>query len=349
MNRPHFSALSLASLLFAASLPAQEAPTPAPELKKLAPLAGKFTGTGTAQDPDGGEVQWEATSQARWILDGFWLESVTTIEVGADAAIQMRSIMGWDAEHRRYVSFNYANHMGGTDIVEPHWVNSKTLVESTVRWDMGAPNLSRSITTITDDGFDLRVEEALGTGKFRTTVTGSFDRVSDDAGEITLDDTAFMFGMPPAPEMRELRGLVGDYDGEGWMVMPGMGRMDLTGGESIKMRAGGHAMEFMTHGVAGEGPRWEGRTWVSWNPHRENYRMVMFSNYGEVSAVEMEWVDDGQMLSYGVGRMMGMPMLGRTVVTMGEHGPQYLDSHAIYGVGEPEHVFHMDYSPRKKQ
>ena len=63
-------------------------------------------------------------------------------------------------------------------------------------------------------------------------MTGGY--VIDDAGEIRYSADAFAFGAPPPAEMRELKPLVGDYAGEGWMIMPGAGRMDLTGGEIIE-------------------------------------------------------------------------------------------------------------------
>ena len=103
------------------------------------------------------------------------------------------------------------------------------------------------------------------------------------------------------------------------MVMPGVGKMPLTGTEHVHERMGGHIVQFTTTGVAeGDPNEYHARTFLEWNPETDSYQMVSFSNMGEFTHCEMNWTDESTLTNFISSNWLGQSMLSRGVMKVME-------------------------------
>jgi len=95
-------------------LAARQGPEPpAPELKKLEFLAGKYSGKGKMYVPGGAAVDWTMKDEGQWVLGGQFLRTVSKAEfpgVGAEDAVEM---IGYDNRAKVFRLWRYSS-MGGS-------------------------------------------------------------------------------------------------------------------------------------------------------------------------------------------------------------------------------------------
>ncbi len=327
----------------------QPAPKPGEEMERLQYFVGHWKAQGTAVAPGFGEIAWTAKSESRAVLDGFFLEgrSDIDVELGAPMPLQFRTMMGWDAEHRRYVSFGVGSNGDHQGFETMQWVDDDTLIATNSFPKDGKPAVTRTIHRIeSDDVWSLTVETAVGAGPFEVTVQGDYLRV--DEAPTFAKQTAFIGSMVPN-EMRKLKRMVGDWRTEGWFDFPGMGKLDVTGTEIFEYGFGGHVLTAVAHGHVGGLPPWTGWSFITWNARASAYEVVMFSNMGEVSTAQLVWDGDNpnQMIGISAMRYMGVPMASRSVTTFDDARIVGMTAHACSGAEAPKQNFEMSYSPRE--
>jgi hypothetical protein len=74
------------SVLLVDSRAQDAAPAPAPELKRLEPLVGNWSGSGKMTEPGNVTSEWTARGTYRWALDGHFLRE--------DFAINFKGVEG---------------------------------------------------------------------------------------------------------------------------------------------------------------------------------------------------------------------------------------------------------------
>src|SRR3954452_9975386 len=81
------------SLAASPLLAARQGPEPpAPELKKIGFLTGKYSGKGKMYMPGGTAADWTTTDDGQWVLGGQFLRTVSKSEfqgVGTEDAVEM--------------------------------------------------------------------------------------------------------------------------------------------------------------------------------------------------------------------------------------------------------------------
>ncbi|MEO0479254.1 MAG: hypothetical protein AAF196_07220 [Planctomycetota bacterium] len=341
------SAPVLAVLVGAAAAPqveAQEPPTQAPDLKKLSKFEGTWAAEGTYSVPEG-DGEWGGVLDCRWILDGFAMEARQTIGFEIpEGALQVlaSTVMGHDPATDTLKFYDFANDGKPGTIGTADWVDSSTLVSVITSRGAKGTTIRRSTWRFAGDSMEFVHEVMDGAEPFHTEVTGTFTKVEEDVEWPT--ETRFQFGGPVRPEMSKLKPFLGDWETAGWMVMPGFGKMPLTGTEQVHKRMGGHIVEFTTTGIAeGDPNEYHARTFVEWNPMTESYQMVSFSNMGEFTHCEMNWTDDSSLTNFISSEWLGQSMLSRGVMKVSDDKVT-VDTHAIFGMEDPLHMFHIDYT-----
>ncbi|MBK8979179.1 MAG: DUF1579 family protein [Planctomycetes bacterium] len=345
MKLRHLVALSALCCASLASIAlGQGQPEPSPEAQRFTRLTGRFAGRGTTQVPGFGEVRWTARAEAKLVLGGFFVHERTEIDAGAPMPLCFEGVYGYDAATKRCVTYGVDN-MGQPALwAEVVWVGNDVLVQNTTQVIDGVPKLVRATWRFDDGGYDFEVESATGSEPFGVEIAGRFDRTDDELRFTTPQP--FVSGKPVPAEMRRLTAMTGSYATTGWMVLPGAGRIELTGTETIESRVGGHCVVMHQQGRAGDGPGWEGLTFATWNDHDQRYDFVWFDSNGTVSLAQSHW-RDGRFLSVGLNQWLGQPMLNRSVLVLKDGRPAVIEGHSILGFGEPEHSFHMEYAPAR--
>ena len=98
------------ALLTAASLHAQAPPPPAPELQKLAFMAGHWSAEGTATmgPPGTPSTKWSESSDAEWMDGKYFLVENSSMDMASMGKGHEMSVMGYDSDNKvyTYTAFN---------------------------------------------------------------------------------------------------------------------------------------------------------------------------------------------------------------------------------------------------
>jgi hypothetical protein len=341
MNRTSrlISVLSFASAL----VPAQEAPAPAAELSRLQVFVGHWQGSGEAQMvPGQPKTKWTCESVYGWALNEHFLQADTTIVFeGHPTPMQFREYLGWDREHRRYVTLA-ANNMGEAAVNTAHFVGQDVVVGMMLWTRQGKPEFERAWTKYGKDSMTMSIT-FLGTdGPAVEGVTGTFQRV-DKANPRPLDSVPAMMGAPP--EMARIARMVGDFDVAGSMVMmPGTPKMDIRGRDAIRPLFGGALVQVSTRGE----PDYRAEAFYSWDHGDGCYRLAYVNNMGQVGSVRCWFTGDSTFVGVGAGPMAGVPTAKRILLHLDEKGrPKRVVGHGLVGDAEPYQSFSADYVPAK--
>lgn len=317
LRTAHVLFLSLLATPFAT---AQEAPPgPAPELQKLAPLVGDWSGSGTAQAGPN-TVKWTARSSCAWVLDGHFLQEDTQV-VFDDMATPMtfRTYHGWDRENGRYVTAAIDNS-GGARLEPLHFLPDGTIVQLQRRYQAGQPYAERSRRRIDGDSMALRIDVWTAEGASRTAVEGTLTR-GEEAFAIDWDSAAWN-DAKPAPELQRLARSAGTYTFSGAMVMqPGAPAVKITGTDTFAPVFGGTIFRGESVGEAEGMPgQWRGEVFWSFDPHRKCLAGVYVGNMGEVMTMQAWWAGAGELVSTFAGTRQGTPVAERMVLTFDDEG-----------------------------
>lgn len=168
------SLIVVVCLLVAASALAQM-PKPAPELKELQPFVGTWGCTGKLYDsPEFGPGhELRSTSEARWILGGFWISvdfKETKTKVAPEPFHGM-IFLGYDGEIKKFVLGSIDNTGGGETATSGGWEGDMMTFEGplhtgqatlTVRdtfTKKGKTQLDHSFSVKEKDGSWRKIEE----------------------------------------------------------------------------------------------------------------------------------------------------------------------------------------------
>lgn len=346
MRTHHTLVLTLCAL--AAPLAAQEAPEPSPKLSAFEPLVGTWTGKGTANHDEGQPAgEWTATVEFQPILDGFFFQEDTIVEIGAPTPLQMRTVFGWDSEKERYVSFG-AGNTGESYYTTVYFPDAKTLVVDRAGQEQGQPVVSRNTWKIGDKNLTYIAQRAVGTGKWHTMVEGTFERASN-TNRKNFTEASFIETPVDANLEKLSKRIAGTYEVTGTMkMMPDMPEMKITGTEAVRRMFGGHAIHSHIEGeTAGEEGKYLADGYITWNPVEKCYDAVFFDNMGMVGESQMRFAGDDELIGTSAGTMMQTPVVCRTTMTLGENGIETVTATSIVGSGEPYDSFQATYKRQK--
>ncbi|MCA8964433.1 MAG: DUF1579 family protein [Planctomycetes bacterium] len=325
----------------------QEMPAPAPELKKLAALAGNWAGQGTATFAPGAPPSaWHASGSYRWVLDGFFLQEDFEIHFdGVPAPMLFRAYLGWDAEGKRYVTAvcNNAGEVGLHEIViQP----DGSMLQLMMQRQDGVPYAERSLLKVDGDTMTHSIDLMTGKGPSMAVVEGKFRRI-DTAFEGRFDAPTWN-GATPHADITRLCRMAGKYDTKGEMVMaPGQPKTAIHGDDTFRTVFGGTLLFGETVGGA-DGMPGEYRSHAFWGYDQKKgcARAVFVSNMGEVGEMEGRWVDD-KFVSTMAGTMMGQPMVQRFLLEVdGEGAVTRGVGHTIVGTMPPFESFVATYAKK---
>lgn len=317
LRTAHVLSLSLLAAPFAS---AQEAPPgPAPELQKLAPLVGHWSGSGSVQmGPQASK--WTAQSTYAWVLDGHFLQEDTRVVFDDMAApMTFRAYHGWDRENGRYVTAAIDN--GGEARLEPlHLLPDGTMVQLQRRYEQGLPYAERARWRVDGDAMELRIVLLTTEGPSATAVEGTLAR-GEEAFAIDWDSAAWN-DAKPAPELQRLARSAGTYTFSGAMVMqPGAPATEITGTDTFAPVFGGTIFRGESVGEAEGMPgQWRGEVFWSFDAHRKCLAGVYVGNMGEVMTMQAWWAGPAELVSTFAGTRQGTPVAERMVLTFDDEG-----------------------------
>ncbi len=329
---------------------AQEMPVPAPELKQLEPLVGNWTGKGTMTEPTAPTptvTPWEGHGTYAWALDGHFLRGDFSIAFqGMEPPIVMRSYLGWDREHERYVHLS-ANSAGEVGLQQMSLQPDGAMVQLSLHEHPGMRFAQRSVFRVTGDTMTHTVDMLMPTGPSLAMVDGKFTRGGKGfAGD--LDAKTFM-GMTPHDALARLARSAGAYDVAGTMVMTaGQPPMKITGTDTFEAAFGGMAFVGTTTGTAEGMPgKYSAEVWWGHDPSRDCLIGVYVSNMGEVVQMEARWAADGKLVTTGSALYMGQPTVQRMLMEFDASGAaKRASSHSIVGTADPFESFKATYTKK---
>jgi len=337
--------LILGSLLPAAALTAQAAPTPAPQLAKFDRVVGSWQGSGTMiQKPGDEPMKWTASNTVKRAFGGHIVERDTTVEFG-DAAppVTMRALVGWDPDREQFKVCALSDRRPGSarDIT---WADDKTLVSVFTGLEDGQQVIERTVAVFGDDKYSLTIDRAVGSGDFYRCAEGNFERGKAPS---TME-ASFSRNATPAVAMGKVARMAGSYDFKGHVAaVAGQPASDVSGNITVRPGFGGSALEIEVSGAATDTmPAYEAWAAITWNPARNCYTVISANNMGELNTGEARWID-GNLVSTVAAFRHGEPTVGRTVLTLGDDGSMAKAvSHGIAGTGEPRILYTGVYEKR---
>lgn len=335
-------------------LPAQG--KPAPQLKKLAPMVGHWTGKGTAtMAPGQPDMSWTSTSQARWVLDGHFIQDDVEIRFpGMPSALKMRSYYGWDRENECYVAIGMGN-TGTVEVAKMHWTDDHTTVTASSKMENGVLTVDRWVTKVESDKVSFSGTRLLGSDSPFVHVQGvnvrseqgsTIDAAATDAsaGGVNMFAGAFV-----AEQMPKLEGMVGKYTFQGSMIMaPGTPEMKISGKETVAMGFDNSVLVMHTIGdpVVGMGDHtYEAYAFMAYDETRQCYLAASVTNMGEVHHSEWRLHDEDTMIGTMAGKMQGKYTVARTTLELDDSGAMTkIISESMAGADKPVVAFRGTYA-----
>jgi hypothetical protein len=342
------SLLAVSTLLAATAPRAQEIPVPAPELKKLQPLVGNWTGKGKMTEPTGDTTAWTANGTYAWALDGHFVREDFSIRFeGMDAPMVMRGYIGWDGERKRYVSTSI-NSAGEVALNEFSLEADGSMVQLSLQQHPGTRFAQRSSFKVAGDTMTHTVDILMPAGPSLALVDGTFTR--GGSGFAGAFDGPTFLGAKPHESIVRLARSAGAYYVEGTMTtMPGQPAMKIHGVDTFRPVFGGTVFFGTTAGEAvGMPGKYSAEVYWGHHPARGCIVGVYVSNMGEVMEMDSRWSEDGKLVTTSASTMKGQPAVQRMLLEFDANGlPKTVTSHSIIGTAAPFESFRAIYA--KKQ
>ena len=352
------AALSAALVLVSTSVAAAQDPMmgkPAPELKKLEPLLGHWTGKGKVRMGAGQPpMDWTSKSHARFVLDGHFVQEDVEIQLAMmPAPLKMRSYYGWDRENQRFMAIGLGTP-GTIDIAQMHWTGPKTMVQISKKMEDGVPTLDRWVSEIGEDTVSFQGMRMAGSAEPFVHVEGVNTRSKEPTGIEAKAIEASTGGMNAfahpqvAAHIGKLKGMVGKYQFAGSMVMgPGMPKMKISGKENVSM--GFENTTVIMHTIGDPTPEMAGHVYeafafIAWDETRNCYRSGSVNNLGEIHSSEWR-LREGSLLGAMNGKVMGQYSQSRMQLEFDESGAlKSTKAHALTEKLDPMVVFSGTYT-----
>lgn len=326
---------------------AQEAPKPAPELQKLAPLIGSWRGTGTAQMGPGEPSKWESQTTYAWALGDFFVQEDTVVRFdGMPRPLVMRSYLGWDAENRRYVAAG-ADNDGTVAVRAIEFAADGSIVHFVDGFHEGLRHLERYTRRVDGDTMAFAIDVLGTTGPSAQLVQGTMKR-SGQAAPLALDASAFT--ATPVPAMLQLGKTAGTYSVKASMIMsPGMPAMDITGQDEVERLFDGTIVRVHTTGTAEGSPdQYVGELFYGFDRRDNCIRAVYVSNMGEIGEMAGCFTADNKsFVLTGALRYLGQPCVQRMTMELGSDGaPIRAIGHTLIGTALPYESWTATYTKK---
>ncbi len=341
-------ALVLSLLAVPAALAQEGPPGPAPELKKLEPMVGNWTGTGSFNQPGGKPSKWYARGTYRWALDGHFLqEDFSIVFEGQPAPLVFRAYLGWDRENKRYVNA-VAMNAGEVSLHEVKLLPDGTLLQIMLQQQMGQPYAERSLLKVEGDKMTHSIDLLMSQGASITIIDGTFTR-----GGESFDGqfgAATWMGAKPHEAIGKLARSAGAYDVVGEMLMAaGQPPIGVTGVDTFRAVFGGTVLHGHTEGEAAGMPgKYVGEVFWGHDAAKNCLCAVYVSNMGEVMSLEGRWSGDGKLISTSSALWMGQPAVQRMLMEFdGAGAATRATGHTIHGVAPPFESFTATYTKKK--
>jgi hypothetical protein len=326
--------------MFAAMIPAQQEPKPAPQLAKLKALEGHWEGSGSAHmQPGAPATQWTAVSTYEWALGGFWLQCDTAIEFAGMGAMRLREYLGWDGENQRYINLAVGN--SGEAMLSTAHLGDGEMVLMMQRVKQGQPEVERAHTKFTAEKMDFKIAFFGPQGGSTEAVEGTLRKVA----KVEMPALSTAGAMAPVPpQMAKIAKMAGVYEGKGEMIMaPGAPPMAIGGRDTMTMLFGGGIMMTETKGTAG--PPYEAHGFHAWSPMHGCYKIYSLDSMGMICDMDGRLTDTAMICTSNCLRM-GMPCAARCVVSLDKNGkPAKVVNHSCMGDAPPMQDFTMTYTP----
>ncbi len=326
---------------------AQEAPPPpAPELKKLEPMIGNWTGSGTMTMPGGQPTKWNARGTLRWALDGHFMQwDFISAFDGVPVPVVFRAYVGWDRENKRYVDA-MSNNAGEAMLHEVSLLPDGTMLHLMPRNQGGQQYAERWRLKVNGDTMTYAIDVLMSQGTSQTFVDGTFKR-GGEAFDGRFDVPPWL-GAKPHDAIAKLCRSAGAYDVKGEMLMAAdQPAVKITGTDTFRAVFGGTVLHGHTDGAAEGMPgKYVGEVFWGHDAVKNRVTGIYVSNFGEVMQLDAWWAGD-KLISVSAGPWMGQPTAQRMVMEFDAAGAATrATNHSIVGGGPPFESFRGTYAKK---
>lgn len=338
---------SFVCLLLAAAAGAQAPPKPAPELQKLAPYVGTWSGSGTMTEPGGKVTKWTGSGTCAWCLDGHFLQEDWQIAFeGMPAPKVMHTRLGWDRAHQRYVSA-YVGNDGEVSLDEFQILPDGARLETMVKQQDGASYALRSRFRLVGDTLVHTVDLLMPEGNSTQIVDGTFTRGGKAfAGGF---DCATWMGVVSHASIARLGKAAGTYASSGSVcAVPGQPPVPFRGTETFRRVFGDTVVYGRSEGAAdGAAAQYVGEVFWGHDARRDGLVGVYVSNMGDVMQMEARWSADGKLVTTSAPRFGEQLAVQRMVMEFdAAAAPKQAVGHWIVGTNAPEECFRAAYTKK---
>jgi hypothetical protein len=340
---------TLSALLCAAPQDeAMQMPKPAPELAKYEPMLGAWEGSGEfLAAPDVKPTKWNAEASVQWALGKFFVEEKLRVTFAeGQPPVVMHNFYGYDNDTKSYRLYGASNR-GSVAAIDLSWTSPTTLVGVKSGHQQGKPYAERWISRFGKDGYDLKLDVAIGDAPFFTKVNGKFTRAKTSPAAFTIDDAQPL--APAATEHKKLESLIGTWKVKGTMTpAPGAPSIPISGVETIGPALGGSLLRSHTVGdpTPGSPGTYENFAYYTWDASDRAYDLIYVSNMGEAGKLEGRFTPDGALVWTSAQPYMGQPSASRCVQTF-EDGTITFTSDRLFGTNAAVRDFTAEYSKSK--
>jgi Protein of unknown function (DUF1579) len=143
-----------------------------------------------------------------------------------------------------------------------------------------------------------------------------------DAPQDAAKNTAQEMGVPkPAKQLAALEGLVGHYEGEGFIINgPGAGKMPWTARSSYKWGFGNHWLLEHTQVSMDGMPLLVFHTATGWDAEASRFIAIVGSNMGDVRKIEIDFIAKNKMITIESLIEEGQRVVTKSITTFGKEG-----------------------------
>ncbi len=316
---------------------------PATELKQLEHMIGHWKGSGSAEIVVGAPaVPWTATVSSEWALGGHFLQSDSTIEFENIGTMRLREYVGWDAENQKFAQIQIGNS-GSGNLVHPIVGNNGEVSWFSTNMDQGGVLVERVVNTFEEGKWDFSIQFLGASGGLIDGVSGTFEKVERVDPAPLHEVTALMPAqmMPGHASMSKLVRMVGEYEFEGEMLVPGADTLKIKGHDSVRALFDGSVLQVVSKGTADGMPgEYEAHGYHVWSPVKGCLESIFVSNMGEIGAWQAWLTDDQTLVSVFAGTQMGQPVAKRIALELDERGHMVaITGHACIGSEPPTQDF----------
>jgi hypothetical protein len=298
--------------------------TPAPQLKKLAPMLGHWLGGGDYTAEAGqAPMPWKSKAIYDWTHGGHWMRERMEISMGPGMPpMQWTAYMGWDRSQGCFVSYAYIN-TGEIAKTQLKVTDDGRVFSGRAHLVQGQFRSEHSVATYGANVMSFKSYMAVDGGESFLHVQGKYDKVEP----FEMEATKAFLPMGDAScrdHIRKITKIAGKYRMDGkWRMTPEAEPMPVGGDVTIERLYQGAMLHMTSTGEPAPGSSWvyEDTGVVGWSAAEGCYVLFFVSNMGEAAWMRGAYDAKNKRISFfSTHKEMGELTSMRSHMQLGDDG-----------------------------